>query len=272
MAPSTPASRRSDPPNKRTNRRVPARAAALKTLSIDVGGTGLKASVLDAAGAMVHDRVKIPTPYPLTPQKLIASIAELTRGLPSYDRVSLGFPGMVRAGHVLSAPHFISPDGPDLSPSDELVKAWDRFDLQGSLETALAKPARVANDADVQGAAVVSGQGLEMVLTLGTGFGSAIFYDGKLMPHMELAHHPFRKGASYNQAVGEAARQKLGTKKWSQRVVEAVDVVRRLTFFDHCYVGGGNSAKVKATFPADVTLVSNDAGILGGIKLWERTR
>lgn len=265
MALETPAPR----PRTRAAARQP--KAPLNTLAIDVGGTGLKASVLDEAGTMEHDRVRVPTPYPLTPQKLIASIADLSRSLPPYDRISLGFPGMVRAGHVLSAPHFISPKGPGGKPDKELVKAWADFDLQHSLGVALGKPARVANDADLQGSAVVKGDGLEVVLTLGTGFGSAIFYEGKLMPHIELAHHPFLKGKEYNDAIGEAARLKAGKKEWNLRVAAAIEAVRGLLFFDHCYIGGGNSTKVTLDLPNDVTLVDNNAGILGGIKLWERT-
>ncbi|MGH9077373.1 MAG: ROK family protein [Acidimicrobiales bacterium] len=243
----------------------------LDTLSVDVGGTGLKASVLSQSGAMEQDRVRMPTPYPLTPQKLIASIADLVRPLPPYDRISLGFPGMVRAGHVLSAPHFVSPKGPGGKATKALTRAWDNFDLQHALGVALAKPARVANDADIQGAAVVTGDGLEVVLTLGTGLGSALFYEGRLLPHLELAHHPFRKGKEYNDVVGEAARARMGNKRWNSRVADVVATVRALTFFDHCYIGGGNSTRVSADLPDDVSMVSNDAGILGGIKLWERT-
>jgi polyphosphate glucokinase len=258
------------PAQKRSAPRRPVTAKP-RTLAIDVGGTGLKASVLDAAGEMVHERVRIPTPYPLSPQLLIETLATLISPLPPYDRVSLGFPGMVRAGHILSAHHFISREGPGGPLDPELHAAWDGFDLQNELARALGKPARVANDADLGGSAVISGDGLEMVLTLGTGFGSAMFYNGKLMPHLELAHHPFYKGATYNETVGEAARKADGNKKWNKRVAEAINAVRELTFFDHCYVGGGNSSRVTIELPGDVTLVSNEAGILGGIKLWERT-
>src|SRR5580698_3013098 len=82
------------------------------TLAIDIGGTGLKASVLDAAGAMVADRVKIPTTYPLPPNKLVDDLVRLTQPLPKYDRISAGFPGMIREGHVLTAPHFVCKSGP----------------------------------------------------------------------------------------------------------------------------------------------------------------
>jgi len=240
------------------------------TLAIDIGGTGLKASVLDTSGSMEHDRVRVATPYPMPPEKLLAVLTDLVRPLPHFERASVGFPGMVREGRILSAPHFVSPSGPGGKPSPKLVRAWDRFDLQHALAEALHTPCKVANDADLQGAAVVTGHGLELVLTLGTGLGSAFFYDGRLLPHLEFAHHPFRKDLTYNEVLGEAARKKSGTKRWTKRVLEAIDTFRALCFFDHCYLGGGNSARLEVELPADVTVVDNSAGILGGIKLWER--
>ncbi len=246
-------------------------AASPVTLAIDVGGTGLKASVLDEAGVMEHDRVRVDTPYPLPPDKLVTVLSDLVRSLGHFDRVSVGFPGMVRDGQVLSAPHFVSPDGPGGSPTPKLLKAWARFDLQSALSEALGRPCKVANDADVQGAAVVSGEGLELVLTLGTGLGTAMFKDGMLMPHLEFAHHPFRRDDTYNEAVGDAARKNVGHRKWQRRVMEAVDTFRALCFFDHCFIGGGNAARLDVDLPKDVSIVDNDAGILGGIKLWERT-
>lgn len=250
----------------------PARVSSPDTLAIDVGGTGLKASVLDATGTMEHARVRVDTPYPLPPDKLVTVLTDLVKPLPEYERVSIGFPGMVRDGHILSAPHFVSPEGPGGEPTPKLERAWARFDLQGAMAATLGRPCKVANDADVQGAAVVTGKGLELVLTLGTGLGSAFFEDGMLLPHLEFAHHPFRKGETYNEVVGDAARKRMGTKKWQKRVLETVDTFRALCFFDHCYLGGGNAARLDVDLPEDVTVVDNDAGIIGGIKLWERTR
>lgn len=242
------------------------------TLAIDIGGTGLKASVLDGTGQMEHARVRTDTPYPLSPQKLVMELEALIGQLPPFDRVSAGFPGMVRGGRILSAPHFVSPDGPGGVPAPKLVDAWHRFDLAAALKEATGKPAKVANDADLQGAAVVQGHGFEVVLTLGTGVGSAFFMEGQLLPHFEFAHHPLHKGKSYNEVLGEAARKQAGTKKWLVRVFDAVETVRALTFFDHCYIGGGNSARLGADLPDGVIVVDNSAGILGGIKLWERTK
>ncbi|MGH9123162.1 MAG: ROK family protein [Acidimicrobiales bacterium] len=239
-------------------------------MSIDVGGTGIKASVLDSAGTMAHERVRDDTPYPLTPQILVTIIADLVAELPLFDRISLGFPGMVRDGHILTAPHFLSKKGADGKPEPELVAAWANFDLQSSLTTAFGKPAKVANDADLQGAAVVTGDGLELVVTLGTGIGTGLFYQGRLCPHLELAQHPFHNKKTYNEYLGEAARKKAGNPKWNERVQLMIDTLRTLLCWDHLYLGGGNSTKVKGDLPPNVTLIDNAAGILGGIRLWDQ--
>ena len=246
------------------------------TLSIDVGGTGLKASVLGKEGTMVADRVKVETKYPMPPDGdtgLVATLTALVQPLPAADRISCGFPGMVRNGLILSAPHFVTKKGPGTPVDEKLSAAWSKFDLAGALATALGKPTKVANDADIQGAAVVKGDGLEVVITLGTGFGSALFLNGQLMPHLELAHQPFRKGETYNDQLGELARKNKGDESWNERLREAVTNLDGLFFFDHLYIGGGNARRVDRDGLGDVlervTIVDNTAGILGGVKLWE---
>jgi polyphosphate glucokinase len=246
------------------------------TLAIDVGGTGLKASVLSNTGTMMADRVRTETKYPLPPDGdtgLVAALTALVKPLPEADRVSCGFPGMVRNGHVLSAPHFVCKKGPGSSLDKKLFDAWADFDLATALSTALGKPTKVANDADVQGAAVVHGQGLEVVITLGTGFGSAFFMDGQLMPHIEIAHQPFRKEETYNDQLGELARKNKGDEDWNHRVRMAVANMQAMFFYDHLYIGGGNARRIDRDKLGDalerITIVDNSAGILGGIKLWE---
>ena len=241
------------------------------TLAIDIGGTGLKASVLDATGAMVADRVVVKTTYPCPPSKLIDDLAALVAPLPPAERVSAGFPGMVRNGLVLSAPHFVTLHGPGTTVDPGLVKQWASFDLAGALATRLGRPTRVANDADIQGAAVVDGKGLELVVTLGTGVGTAFFYDGRLLPHLEFAHHPFLKGDTYNEQLGDGARKAIGNSRWNKRVRKGVATLRALSFFDHCYVGGGNAKKIHGSLGTDVSIVDNSAGILGGIRLWDES-
>jgi len=227
-----------------------------RTLAIDVGGTGLKASVIDDRGRLLTDRVRVDTPVGGPPREIVEALARLVAPLGSFDRVSVGFPGVVRNGRVLTAPNLDN-------------KGWKDFDLAGALGRALGKPVRVANDADVQGLAVIAGKGVEMVITLGTGFGTGLYLDGRLAPHLELSHHVFRKGETYDEHLGNAARKRVGNGKWNKRVRRAIRGLRALTSFDHLYIGGGNAKKIDFELDPDVTVVSNDAGIKGGIALWQ---
>jgi polyphosphate glucokinase len=239
------------------------------TLSFDIGGTGLKASVLDLEGKMLADRVKIATTYPCSPEQLVERLTTLAAPLPSYDRISAGFPGVVRDGAILTAPHFVTTEGPGSKIDPHLVEAWTGFHLASALEERLGKPVRVANDADLQGLDVVSGNGLELVVTLGTGVGTGVFVDGKLAPHLELAHHPFRKGETYNDQLGNAALKKVGPEKWRKRVKEAIANFKSLLEYDRLFLGGGNARVMQGHVDDETTIVDNVAGILGGIKLWD---
>lgn len=242
---------------------------APKTLSFDIGGTGFKASVLDSEGKMLADRVRVATKYPCPPDAMVERLAELATPLPAFDRISAGFPGVVRKGKVLTAPHFVTVKGPGTKVSSRLEKAWSGFDLAGALEAKLGKPVRIANDADLQGLDVVKGEGLELVVTLGTGVGTGLFLDGRLAPHLELAHAPFRRDQTYNEQIGETALKRIGVAKWRKRVREAIATFTTLLNYDHLYIGGGNSKLMAGHVPHSVTIVDNVAGILGGIKLWE---
>ncbi|SEO04548.1 polyphosphate glucokinase [Rhodospirillales bacterium URHD0017] len=225
------------------------------TLAIDVGGTGLKASVVDEAAQMVTERVRVPTPVGAPPEKLVEVLAGMVAPLGAFDRVSVGFPGVVRNGRVLTAANL----GND---------KWTGFDLAQALETVLGKPVRVANDADLQGLAVIAGKGVEMVITLGTGFGTGLYLDGRLAPHLEIAHHPFRHGETYDEQLGNAARKEIGSARWNKRVEKAIGNMRRLTSFDHLFIGGGNAKKIGFALAPDVTVISNEAGMEGGVALW----
>ncbi|HAM21945.1 MAG TPA: chromosome partitioning protein ParA [Actinobacteria bacterium] len=243
--------------------------ADVTTLSIDVGGTGLKASVLDPKGVMMADRVRVETPYPCPPTTLVKSLQVIAKQLPSFHRVSVGFPGLVRHGKVIQVPAFSRRvyGGP---PDPDLVQMWSGFDLAGALARAFKVPVKVANDADVQGCAVVDGVGFEFVMTLGTGCGTAVFSDGKLLPHMELSHAPFRKGQTFDILLGNAARKSDGKKKWRRNVMRAVKAFDDFLYFDSIYIGGGNAKHVSAVdFGPKATIVPNTAGILGGIRIWD---
>lgn len=164
----------------------------LRTLAIDIGGSHLKASILDEAGGMIADKVLVATPVPCPPEVMVPTLAKLVNQLPPFDRVSVGFPGLVVQGTVITAPNLGS-------------HLWRNFALAKELCDKLGKPVRLLNDAEVQGFGVVMGRGLELVLTLGTGAGTALFRHGELMPHLELAQHPIHGKKTYDEYVGNAA-------------------------------------------------------------------
>lgn len=233
----------------------PTASSGAYTLAIDVGGTGLKASVLDAEGRMAAERVRIDTPYPCPPAVMIDALAGLVAPLPPFDRVSVGFPGVIRDGTVLTAPNLGT-------------EAWRGFDLAGALAVRLQRPVRLLNDAEVQGLGAIEGRGLELVVTLGTGVGTGLFRDGELMPHLELAHHPVRKKKTYDDYIGAAALKKVGKRKWNRRVRRVVDTLRALLNYDRIHLGGGNARRIAFELDPDMCIVSNAAGILGGVALW----
>lgn len=226
-----------------------------KTLAIDIGGTGTKAIILDEQGAPLTERGRQPTPQPATPKAILGVIGQLAKAQGSFDRVSVGFPGVIRHGVVSTAPN--------------LDSSWRGFNLVAGLTRILRKPVRAANDADVQGFGAIKGKDIELVITLGTGFGSALFVDGKLVPNLEIGHHPFRNGKTYEEQLGDQALKKIGNKKWNKRLIKAIETLDRVLNFDHLYIGGGNNKKVTAPLPKKVTLVSNAAGLLGGIAFWK---
>ena len=110
----------------------------------------------------------------------------------------------------------------------------------------------------------------DLVATLGTGFGSALFSEGQLGPHLELSQAPFRKGGTYNDQVGNAALKKVGPAKWNRRVRRAINNLRTLTTFDRLYIGGGNAKFINFPLEADTEIVNNENGIKGGAWLWRQ--
>ncbi len=241
----------------------------VRTLAVDIGGSGVKASVLDAAGVLLVERVRVDTPYPCPPGLLVATVVELVSALPQAHRASIGFPGLVRDGRVIEVPSLsrASYDG-DTDPN--LAHQWHGFDLGHALAHVLDIPTLVVNDADMQGCAVVEGKGMEFVLTLGTGVGTALFHDGQLLPHLELSHGPFRDGQSFDIALGNVERKRIGKKLWLSRVRQAIQDFDDMIIFDRIYVGGGNAKHLE---PSDVgpkgLIVANSAGVVGGVRLWD---
>lgn len=243
------------------------------TLAVDCGGGGIKASVLGTRGTMKAPAVRTTTPYPLPPELLVETIEDLASHLPHADRVTVGMPGMIRHGVVIATPHYITKDGPRSKIVPELVEKWERFDMRRALSDALGIPALVLNDAEVAGAGVITGQGLEMIVTLGTGLGNAVFDGGRLAPHVEISQGPVRWGLTYDDYVGEHERLRLGDAHWSRRVRRVVAALRAMYMWDRLYLGGGNSRRItpghRAKLGDDVVIVPNDAGIRGGVRAWQ---
>ena len=246
------------------------------TLSIDCGGLSIKASVLDEDGTMHAPAVAVPTPYPLSPAKLIEVFQEIAAQLPAFDRITVGFPGMVRHGVVVHTPHYINVKGPRTRVDPELYTAWTGLDFRSLVEKNLSHPTLMLNDAEVHGAGVVAGSGFEVVLTLGTGLGCAVFDGGKLAPHIELSHAPIRRSMNYDTWIGEHERRRLGDSFWSRRIRSMISDLRPDFHWDRLYLGGGNARRIKpndlAALGDDVVIVPNAAGIVGGVRAWNLTR
>ncbi|WP_244817135.1 ROK family protein [Caballeronia sp. Lep1P3] len=234
-------------------------AKAERILAIDIGGTGLKAAMLSEDGEMKSDRVRVPTPKPAMPDALVEALIALVQPIVETPptHISIGFPGVVRQNVVLTAPNLGN-------------EYWRGVPLADMISARLGgMPARMINDAEMQGLAAIEGSGIELVLTLGTGAGTALFRDGELMPHLELAHHPVsNKGRTYDEYIGNAAREKAGAKRWNRRVQKIIGILDTLMNYDKLWIGGGNAAHLKFDLPPNVAVVSNEAGIEGGAKLW----
>jgi polyphosphate glucokinase len=228
----------------------------MKTLCIDIGGTGIKAIVLDAKAKPISERLRAVTPQPATPAAVLKVIVSLVKQQPAFDRVSVGFPGVVRKGVTETA--------------FNLHPRWVGVNLARELQKRFHKPARVCNDADVQGFGIIKSKGEEMVITLGTGMGCALFINGVLVPNIELGHHPFYKGKSYEDLLGNHGLKKHGKKKWNKILRKAITEMEHLFNYDHLYIGGGNARKIDGPLPPRVSVAPNIAGLLGGIKLWEQ--
>lgn len=146
------------------------------TLSIDCGGLFIKSCVIDDSGTMHSKPNRIETPYPLAPTRFLETVSTIAAGLPPAYRITIGMPGMIRHGVVMSTPHYMTKNGPRTKIDPELQDAWSGFDIQSAVSNKLGLPTRVLNDAEVHGAGIISGSGYEVVITLGTGLGFAIFY------------------------------------------------------------------------------------------------
>jgi len=228
----------------------------MTTLAVDIGGTSLKLLVLDEQGEPLSDTLARPTPTPPSPEALFTLIDDMADTLPPHRRVSVGFPGVVRDGVTWNAPNL----------GNEL---WHRVPLSETLTHRLERPVRAVNDVDLQGLGVVQGVGVELVLTLGTGMGSALFTNGALVPNLELGHHPFRGEQTYEDLVRDSELKRIGPVEWTARVVDAIAQIEPIFNYDRLHLGGGNAANIRSALPGNVRVFSLAEGLRGALKLWD---
>ncbi len=238
---------------KSTVRRRTVSAERPITLAIDIGGSGLKMQALSPEGKPISDRLRVPTPNPATTTAILSALDELKVSVPLFDRVSVGFPGVIKQGKTLTAAN--------------LDPGWVGFPLAKTMERRWGKPVRMANDSAVGGYAVIQGHGVELVITLGTGMGSALFTEGLLCPGLELGHHPWRK-KTYEDYLGKRGLRKLGVKRWNKLVKRAVAQTAATFNWDTLYIGGGNATKLTLKHSRDIKIISNEEGLLGAMALW----
>ena len=229
-----------------------------RTLSIDIGGTGIKMVVLDSEAKPLTERTRELTPKPASPPAVLQVIGVQIPKHGPFDRVSVGFPGVVKSGVIKTAPNL------DTS-------LWENQKLEVEIAGLSKRPTRVINDADLQGYGVIRGHGVEMVLTLGTGLGCGLYVDGVLFPNLELAHHPFKKNKTYEDLVSDAELARVGKKRWSKRVLDMLDQLQPIFNYDFVYLGGGNAKKIKLTLPPNASRFENVEGMRGGVRLWKNT-
>jgi polyphosphate glucokinase len=218
----------------------------MKTLVIDVGGTGIKLRVQDNEEAR-----KLPSGPDMTPNLLVQAVKEATAEW-QVDNISLGYPGPVQGGKIV------------LDPVN-LGKGWMDFDFS----SALGKPVRLINDAAMQ--ALGSYQGGRMLfLGLGTGLGTTYILDGVIAP-MELGHLPYKKGQTFEDYVGQAGMKRSGKRKWQLAVFDVVARLRAALLPDYVVLGGGNSKKLEE-LPPGCRLGDNSNAFLGGLRLWQEQK
>lgn len=225
------------------------------TLCIDIGGTNIKMVVITEKCDPLTEYLCVPTPQPAT----VTAICRLLRTMLQqidipFQRATVGFPGVTRQGVVYTA--------------FNLHHSWIGTSFQKKLEQLLECPVCVTNDADLHGYGAVTGQGVELVITLGTGVGSALFIDGHLVPNLELGHHVFFDNQTYEDVLGKAALLEQGDAVWRANLKKAIAVWQKTFNFDNLYLGGGYSYKVTFKLPQNVKVFSNMEGILGGISAY----
>ncbi len=236
----------------------------MEILGIDIGGTGIKGAPVDTVtGALLGERLRLLTPAPATPAAICAVVAEVAAHFSWHGPIGCGFPAVIRAGQVRTATH--------------VDKGWIGCEAEKLFQEATGCPVTVLNDADAAGYAEMrfgAGQnrhGVVLIVTLGTGIGTALFVDGRLVPNTELGHIEIRgKDAERRAAASVRENKDLSWKKWARRVDEYLQHMNSYLWPDLIIVGGGVSKQAdkflsRLTVKTEVVpaQLENEAGIVG---------
>jgi polyphosphate glucokinase len=244
----------------------------MEMIGIDVGGTGIKAAIVEtASGELTTARVRVETPHPATPKAVVKATAGLVAELRADLHAGIGFPAVILGGVVKTAANIDS--------------AWIDVQADALFADALRRPLIIGNDADAAGLAEMrfgAGRGQDgtvLMLTLGTGIGSALFRDGVLLPNTEFGHLQLRgKDAERRAAASIKVSKGLSWHAWSKRLAEYVDAIDALLWPDLVIIGGGISKEADKfihELPSRVkcvpALLQNQAGIVGAAMLAAET-
>lgn len=227
----------------------------MRTLVIDIGGTYVKMGVVDEHGELLQSLQKERTPPKPKPSELVEVLVRMRARMPKSDRTAVGFPGVVKSGVTKNAPNL----------GDE---NWLDVPLQDLLRES-NNPIIVLNDADLQGFGVVVGSGVELVLTLGTGLGAALFTDGKLVPNIELGHHYFLDSKTYEDVLGAAYLRTNGPASWNRQLERAIPHLNGVFNPDRIHLGGGNIHKITKALPSYVSTFSLEDAMRAGMRVWK---
>ena len=240
----------------------------MKVLGIDIGGSALKGALVDVrTGRLTTERLKVETPVVLTPQAMAGVVKQIAEHFKWRGRIGVGFPGVVQ--------------GPCTLTSSNLHKKFIGLNTEKIFSDATGCPVALVNDEDAAGVAEMkfgtgrNVQGTVLLLTLGTGVGSALFYRGVLFPNSELGHLPIR-GRSAERFISSSARKRRGLswKAWGTELGAYLRTLETLLSPELIIIGGGVSAKSEKFFkyakcraPKATAAAYNAAGIVGAA-LW----
>jgi polyphosphate glucokinase len=239
-------------------------------LAVDIGATNVKFCHVDIHGELLEGVRRRPTPYPCSPDRLIEALDERIEGT-KCPRIGIGFPGEFTNGRVVRPGNLSRPGGVTTDVDPELEEEWRGYELQAKLCAVTGRDVRIVNDATLAALGSIDGEGVELVLTLGTGLGIALAIDGQLKTIRDVGVEIFVRGKTYDQTIGEHSRS-MDEEHWGELLVMAVDGFVREFGAKTVHLAGGNARRVTPTLfsetPYRVVINGNQASIKGAAKLF----